>query len=99
MTTADLFFTPLISRIIGLLPALIMMWYTQRKPGTSGGGDIKLMGALGFAAGITNLFFVLLSATVFGFIWSKRMKEQFIPLAAFLAPGAWIWIIWYYVIT
>jgi len=98
MNSADLFFVSISYRIIGILPAVFMIWFVRRKPGSAGGGDIKLMAALGFATGITNLFFVLLPATVFGVIWGKIIVRKFIPLGTFLALGTWVWIGWYYII-
>ena len=79
--------------IAGLIPAvtLIMIYQLDKR---IGGGDLKLLTALGFNLGLNALAVVLIATTVTAAIWSWHKHQNSVPLAVFLAIG----ITFYYII-
>jgi leader peptidase (prepilin peptidase)/N-methyltransferase len=65
-----------------------------------GGGDIKLMAALGTFLGWRGIFVTLFLGSLFGALWALSMmafrrmaKGSYLPFGPFLALGAWMcWI-------
>lgn len=53
-----------------------------------GGGDAKLYGALGFAAGINTFLVVMFIACITGFAYSIITKEKYIPMGVHIFIGA-----------
>lgn len=63
----------------------LLILYYLGKP--VGGGDLKLLAALGLALGLSGLVPVLMIAAVTGGIWALVKREKSIPLGAFLDLG------------
>ena len=62
-----------------------------------GGGDIKLMGALGLLMGIESIFFVIMTAFISAgtyaltaLILKKKTRKSHIPLGPFISFGAYL---------
>ena len=74
-------------RIIGLvLPGLCLLIIAVKYGGV-GGGDIKLMAAMGFCFGVIGLAMILLFAVVPACIYSFVTKQRSVPFAVFLCTG------------
>lgn len=83
-------FSPLLS-IIGLVVPAILLILTARVTSTDlPGGDLKLLCALGYALGLAQLAIIVIlavfGATVYGFIKRKPINRS-IPLCAYIAPA------------
>lgn len=86
-------YLPLLDRIVGfLLPAASLLIIAIKYCGV-GGGDIKLMSALGFYFGIYGLMAILLFAAIPACIYSLVTKQRSVPLAVFLCAGYFIYVI------
>lgn len=83
------FFVPIWLRIAGVFPAILMLFIAYHKQGI-GGGDIKLMAALGFSIGLYTLVPVLFIAAVTGKVWAISRKVKSVPLAVFLWIGCFL---------
>ena len=78
--------------ILGLLvlpiPFIIPIFFNEKS---IGGGDIKLVGAIGFYLGLTNgllaIIIGLLLSTLVSILF-KRRKNELVPLAPYLATGS-----------
>ena len=71
------------------IPFVIPIFYDEKS---IGGGDIKLVGAIGFFLGITKgtiaiIIGLILSLIVAIFIF-KKSKRDFVPLGPYLAVGS-----------
>ncbi len=77
--------------LIGLALASVVMlpiYFLRRKNNTSlGGGDVKLIIALGAYLGSLMLMWVLFIAAVFGLIYVFMTKQKSVPFAPFLSAG------------
>ena len=80
-------YVPLLERIIGFLFPAIVLLIIALKWGGTGGGDIKLVSALGFAFGLYGLVFILFFAVIPACIYAGATKQKSVPLAVFLAAG------------
>lgn len=80
------FFIPLWQRAAGIFPAALMLILAYFKNGI-GGGDIKLMAALGFTIGYYALVPVLLITSVSAVTWAKIQKKKNVPLCSFVFIG------------
>jgi leader peptidase (prepilin peptidase)/N-methyltransferase len=83
---------PLFDRIAGFfLPGISLLIIAVRYGGI-GGGDIKLMVALGFCFGIYGLAVILFSAVIPAYIYAKLIKGKSVPLATFLCVGFFVYV-------
>ena len=85
--SGEQFYTSIIERMAGaLIPAiaLLAIYHFDKR---IGGGDFKLLIAMGFNLGIQELTPVLIITTVTGMVWSFVTKQKSVPLAVFLALG------------
>lgn len=80
-------YVPLLDRIAGLLFPAIVLLLIALKWGGTGGGDIKLVSALGFAFGLYGLVFILFFAVIPACIYAGATRQKSVPLAVFLAAG------------
>lgn len=80
-------YLPLFDRIIGFLFPAASLIFIAMKYGGVGGGDIKLMAAMGFCFGMFRLAAVLLFAAIPACIYSFVTKQRSVPLAVFLCIG------------
>lgn len=80
-------------RFIGLVLAGLSLLIIAVKYGGIGGGDIKLMAAMGFCFGIVGLTWILLFAVVLACIYSFVTKQRSVPLAVFLCIGFFVYLI------
>lgn len=77
----------LVNRVAGfLLPGLSLLIIAVRYGGV-GGGDIKLMAALGFCLGLYDLAVILFFAVIPACVYARLTKQRSIPLAVFLCIG------------
>lgn len=80
-------YVPLLERVAGLVfPATVLLLIALKWGGT-GGGDIKLTAALGFAFGLYGLVFILFFAVIPACIYAGATRQKSVPLAVFLAIG------------
>lgn len=78
-------------RITGfLLPGLCLLILAMKYGGV-GGGDIKLMAAMGFTFGLNTLAAILLFALLPACIYAKATKQRSVPLAVFLCAGTFLY--------
>lgn len=94
--SGDQFYTSMIERMAGaLIPAiaLLVIYHFDKR---IGGGDFKLLIAIGFNLGIQGLTPILIIAAITGMVWSFITKQKSVPLAVFLALGhyAYTFILW-----
>lgn len=94
--SGEKFYTPIAERMAGaLIPAiaLLVIYHFDKR---IGGGDFKLLIAMGFNMGIPGLTYVLVITTITGTVWSFITKQKSVPLAVFLALGhyAYTFILW-----
>lgn len=94
--SGEKFYTPIAVRMAGaLIPAIVLLaiYHFDKR---IGGGDFKLLIAMGFNLGIQELTPVLIIATITGIVWSFITKRKSVPLAVFLALGhyAYTFILW-----
>jgi len=94
--SAEQFYTSLAERMAGaLIPAiaLLAIYHFDKR---IGGGDFKLLIAMGFNLGIQGLLPVLAVTTIVGAAWSLITKQKSVPLAVFLALGhcAYTFVLW-----
>lgn len=81
----------LFDRIAGfLLPGISLLIIAVRYGGV-GGGDIKLMAALGFYFGLYGLAAILFFAVIPACIYAGVTKQRSIPLAVFLCVGFFVY--------
>lgn len=90
------FCTPIAERMAGaLIPAiaLLIIYHFDKR---IGGGDFKLLIAMGFNLGIQGITPVLFITTITGILWSFITKQKSVPLAVFLTLGlyAYTFILW-----
>lgn len=79
-------------RIWGIvLPGLSLLTIAVKWGGV-GGGDIKLMAAMGFCFGIHGLLLILLFAAISACVYSFVTKQRSVPLAVFLCIGYFLTI-------
>ena len=74
-------------RAVGILPA-VLYFIIACAGGKIGGGDIKLLAALGFTVGYAALIPILGVAGVTALIWAKAKRVDSIPFGTFIAVGA-----------
>lgn len=77
----------LTERILGLLLPGLSLLIIAVKCGGVGGGDIKLMSAMGFCFGMFGLAIILIFAAIPAGIYSFATKQRSVPLAVFLCIG------------
>lgn len=85
-------YVPLNERVAGaLIPAitLLVIYHFDKR---IGGGDFKLLTAMGFCLGINALVPILIITTITAAAWSIKTKQKSVPLAVFLAIGFYIHI-------
>jgi len=86
-------YTNLFERVAGfLLPGISLLIIAVRYGGV-GGGDIKLMAALGFCLGLYDLAAILFFAVTPACVYAGVTKQRNIPLAVFLFVGILIQIV------
>ena len=86
-------YLPLMDRIVGLLLPGISLLIIAVKYGGVGGGDIKLMAAMGFCFGMFGLAAILLFAAIPTCIYSFVTKQRSVPLAVFLCIGFFAYLV------
>ncbi len=99
--SAFFFKTPyllLFDRIAGFLLPAASLLIIAIKYGGVGGGDIKLVSALGFCFGIYGLMAILLFAVIPACIYSVVTKQRNVPLAVFLCAGYFTYVILTYLL-
>lgn len=74
-------------RILGLVVPGLSLLIIAVKYGGVGGGDIKLMAAMGFCFGMFGLAAILLFTAIPAGIYSFITKQRSVPLAVFLCIG------------
>lgn len=94
--SGEKFYTPIAERMEGaLIPAiaLLAIYHFDKR---IGGGDFKLLIAMGFNLGIQGITPVLFITTITGILWSFITKQKSVPLAVFLTLGlyAYTFILW-----
>lgn len=74
-----------------LIPAITLMviYHFDKR---IGGGDFKLLTAMGFGLGINALVPILIITTITAAVWSIKTKQKSVPLAVFLTLGFYIHI-------
>lgn len=77
----------LLERILGLVVPGLSLLIIAVKYGGVGGGDIKLMSAMGFCFGMLGLAAILLFAAIPAGFYSFVTKQRSVPLAVFLCIG------------
>lgn len=102
IVTGDLQWTELLYRMAGLLiGGGFFLFIAMITDGAMGGGDIKIMAALGFLFGVKNTLLLMFLSFVIGGILSlillalkiKKRKDP-IPFGPFICIGAFITIFW-----
>ena len=91
---ASVFLSPvpaLYERIAGFLLPGACLLLLAIKYGGVGGGDIKLMAAIGFCFGLYSLAVILFFALLPACTYAKATKQKSIPLATFLCIGFFIY--------
>lgn len=84
---------PLSDRITGfLLPGISLLVIAVRYGGV-GGGDIKLMAAMGFCFGLYGLAAILFFTVIPACVYSLATKQRSIPLAVFLCVGYFVYVV------
>ena len=78
---------PLIERVAGFIILATLLFILANKFGGVGGGDFKLMAAMGLTFGIYQLVPILFVTTLSGVAWAKIKKQKSVPLAAFVFVG------------
>ena len=86
----EIMYVPLFERVTGLLLPAASMMIIAIKCGGIGGGDIKMMAAMGFCFGIYGLIEMLLFAVISACIYSIVTKQRSVPLAVFLCIGFFV---------
>ncbi|MGL5434554.1 MAG: prepilin peptidase [Lachnospiraceae bacterium] len=79
-----------LSALLGLCLVALPFFVTALvTDGKIGGGDVKLMGASGFAIGVTKGFEMLLWGLLFAVLWQRVLekRQHSLPLAPFLGAG------------
>lgn len=85
-------YIPLFDRIAGFLLSGISLLIIAVKYGGVGGGDIKLMAAMGFCFGIYGLVAILIFTVIPTCIYTRITKQRSIPLGVFLCTGFFIYV-------
>lgn len=86
-------FISLGARLLGAaIPAITLLVIYQFHK-RIGGGDLKLLTALGFTLGLNALVVVLMSTTITATIWSWRHHQNSVALAVFLAIGLTVYYV------
>ena len=75
-----------------ILSGLILLFIAIRYGGI-GGGDIKLIAAMGFCFGLFGVMLILLISTILACIYSIVTKQRSVPLAVFLCIGVYIYFV------
>ena len=73
---------------VGYIFDLIRRHRNPNADAPIGMGDIKLLATGGLWLGPNGLAIALVSSCIFGGIWSKIQRQQFIPFAPFFIAGA-----------
>lgn len=81
----------LLERILGLVVPGLSLLIIATQYGGVGGGDIKLMAAMGFCFGMLGLAAILLFAVIPAGIYSFVTKQRSVPLAVFLCIGFFVY--------
>lgn len=92
--SAFLFNTPYIalsSRILGFTLPFMTLLILAVKYGGVGGGDIKLMAAMGFSFGLYGVIVILFFALIPAYAYGKVTKQKSVPLAVFLCIGFFVY--------
>lgn len=83
-------FSPLLSIIRLVVPAILMILTARVTSTDLPGGDFKLLCVLGYALGLAQLAIIVIlavsGATVYGFIKRKPINRS-IPLCSYVAPA------------
>jgi leader peptidase (prepilin peptidase)/N-methyltransferase len=74
-------------RIVGFLLPGFCLFFLAIKYGGVGGGDIKLMSAMGFCFGLYGLASILCFALPPAYLYAKVTRQRSVPLAVFLFIG------------
>ena len=86
-------YLPLFDRIVGFLfPAASLIFIAIKYVGV-GGGDIKLIAAMGFCFGMFGIAAILLFAAIPTCIYSFVTKQRSVPLAVFLCIGFFAYLV------
>lgn len=80
-----------VHRMAGIIPAILML--IPYKRGEAGGGDVKLMAAVGLLVGLINMALLFLVTAILGGLWAACKKTNKIPLALFLFVGFIVWAV------
>lgn len=92
MSAFILQYPTLLQRIAGFLLPGICLFFLALKYGGVGGGDIKLMAAMGFSFGLYGLAAILFFALIPALLYSKVTQQKSVPLAVFLCTGFFIYV-------
>lgn len=72
----------LIGYFLPILASLLIVW---RKKNALGGGDIKLLSAIGAWLGVEGLFYVVVCASILGIIWALIIRKHSLAFGPMLA--------------
>lgn len=82
--------------IVGyFLPVMVSLLIVWRKKDAFGGGDIKLLAAIGAWLGVTGLLYVIVTASVAGIIYAMVCRQKMLafgPMLALSAIGVAFWL-------
>jgi len=81
----------LVQRIAGFLLPGLCLFFLAMKYGGVGGGDIKLIAAIGFCFGLNALAVILFAALLPACIYAKATRQRSVPLATFLCIGFFVY--------
>lgn len=70
------------------LPVLVSLLIVWRKKDAFGGGDIKLLAAVGAWLGVEKLFYVIALASILGLIYGMMKKLKAMPFGPMIAVSA-----------
>ncbi len=70
------------------LPAMVSLLIVWRKKDAFGGGDIKLLAAVGAWLGVEKLLYVVLAASVLGIVYGLMRKVKVMPFGPMIALSA-----------
>lgn len=91
------------SAAVGAATGLLLLWAVAAagtriwKKEALGGGDVKLMAALGLWLGWRGVFFTLFAGSLLGTLWTLSLMARrrfrrgtYLPFGPFLAAAAWL---------
>jgi len=93
VSPGELLYISINERMAGALIPAITLFTIYHFDKRIGGGDFKLLAAMGFCFGIYGLVPILFIATITAVAWSVMAKQKNVPLAVFMALGLLTYIL------